>query len=371
MNKPSHRETLRQLLPTLNADDQAWLRQELLGWKTNAKLRESVHISVQELLAMESWLWEHHSNARTARERMSRLRSWCIYMLLRHGAMLPNEIFALSPTDMDWDNNRILVRNETGTRTVPLAPPVMRRLHKACDNAAFAADSQFLRCDDGFMRRSLQQVATACGVPTGLVNARSLRRHRAQELLQQGIPLPVVDIFLGRTANASNTLMRYNHEAAMELLHNHLQADRPLKSSARNIFQGRVTELESAGILVRVTLATASGVEVTTLITDVSRKRLQLEPGKLVNASVKAPWVLAEHTSKADMEQKDTLPENTYLAEVESVRDDGMVMEILARLEDGSQICALQSMDKRAQQPIQKGDSVRISFSTFAVILTI
>lgn len=371
MEQPSKREQLRQLLPTLGADDQAWLRQQLFGWKTPAKLRDTAHIHAQELLAMESWLWEHYGNARTAREKLSRLRSWCIYMLLRHGAMLPNEIFALSLADMDWDSNHILVRNEAGTRIVPLAPPIMRRLHKACNNAAFTADTHFLRCDDGFMRRSLQQVATACGVPTGLVNARSLRRHRAQELLQQGIPLPVVDIFLGRANNTSNTIMRYNHEAAMELLHNHLQADRPMRSSARNIFQGRVTELEATGILVRVTLTTASGVKVTTLITDVSRKRLQLEPGKLVNASVKAPWVLAERVTQVDMEQRDNLPENTYLAEVENVRDDGMVMEILAKLEDGSQICALQSIDKTTPQPISKGDNVRISFSTFAVILTI
>ena len=180
MTQVSTREQLRQLLPTLSADDQTWLRQQLLGWKTPAKLRDSAHIHAQELLAMESWLWEHHAGARTARERLSRLRSWCIYMLLRHGALLPNEIFALSLADMDWNNNRILVRSETGTRAVPLAPPVMRRLQSACSNNAFPADDNFLRCDDGFMRRSLQQVAAACGVPTGLVNARSLRRQRAQ-----------------------------------------------------------------------------------------------------------------------------------------------------------------------------------------------
>lgn len=369
--KTSNRDILRQLLPTLTADDQTWLRQQLLGWKTQPKLHNSTHLDSRELLALESWLWERYGEASTMRERLPRLRNWFIFMLLRYGGMLPKEIFALTMSDLDWENSQIVVREGESMRLVPLAPPIIRRMQNACEHFIFPEDGSFLHCDDGFMRRSLNQCATACGLPAGLVNARSLRRYRAQELLQQGIPLPVVDIFLGRTSNASNTIMRYNPEAAMELLHTHLQSDRPMKSSARNIFQGRIVELESSGILVRVVLATPGGLRVTAFITDVSRKRLELDMDKLVNASVKAPWVMVSPHGGDSQDMTSALPENIFVAEVENVRQKGLFAEILAKLEDGSQICALHNVSAGSTVPLKTGDKARIAFNAFAVILTI
>ena len=369
MKKISNRDTLKQLLPTLSAEDQAWLRQQLLGWKPQVTLHNTAHLHPQELLALESWLWQHYCEADTMREKLPRLRNWCIFMLLRYGGFLPNDIFVLTLADFDWLNNQITVKKADSVRFVPFAPAIFRRIHKACIPYVFPENSCFLQCDDGFMRRSLNQCAMACGLPTGLVNARSLRRYRAQELLQQGIPLPVVDIFLGRTSNASNTIMRYNPEAALELLHTHFLSDRPMKSSARNIFQGRIVELESSGILVRVVLVTSGGLKVTTFITDISRKRLELGMGKLVNASVKAPWVAVAPLMANNQELDATTPENTFVAEVENVRNDSFVVEILAKLEEGSQICALQNV-AYSNISLKKGDKVRISFSVFAPILT-
>lgn len=63
-----------------------------------------------------------------------------------------------------------------------------------------------------------------------------------------------------------------------------------MKTSARNVFQGRITSLRSSGLLVEVVLRTAGGLRVAALITDESRKTLALAEGKLVNAAVKAPW---------------------------------------------------------------------------------
>lgn len=57
------------------------------------------------------------------------------------------------------------------------------------------------------------------------------------------------------------------------------------------------------------------------------------------------------------------------MAEVENVRNDSFVVEILAKLEEGSQICALQNVAD-TNMALKKGDKARISFSAFAPILT-
>lgn len=67
-----------------------------------------------------------------------------------------------------------------------------------------------------------------------------------------------------------------------------------MKTSARNVFQGRIVALRQSGLLVEAILSTAGGLRVAALITDESYRSLALEEGKLVNASVKAPWVMIE-----------------------------------------------------------------------------
>lgn len=108
-----------------------------------------------------------------------------------------------------------------------------------------------------------------------------------------------------------------------------------MKTSARNVFQGRIISLRRSGLLVEVVLSTAGGLRITALITDESCRSLALCDGKLVNASVKAPWVMVQQ----DLPQAErahgvcaSAAENSFPALVERVREDDMVAEILAAL---------------------------------------
>lgn len=141
---------------------------------------------------------------------------WLIFMLLRYGAVRLVEIFALRPHDLDLENGVLRVGGQF-RREVPLPLTVSRRLRRILeDPTLFPASLELMRCDASYVRRCLQHCGEACGLPKGLLSARALRHSRALELARQGLPLPVVDIFLGaaqgapRAASCAATRARRN-----------------------------------------------------------------------------------------------------------------------------------------------------------------
>lgn len=373
MEKNKNREEMAALLRTLSSADRAWLRQRLMRRDSTALLQDTGRISPRELLAVESWLWEKASAARGPREKRPRLRMWLIFMLLRYAALRLVEIFNLRPPHLDLQEGIIRVPDGDGTpgREVPLPLTVSRRLRRVLEDPALFPESQdLMRCDASYVRRCLQQCGAACGLPKGLLSARALRHSRALELGRQGLPLPVVDIFLGRrAAPGQSSIVRCDPQEARRLLREQLQRERPMKTSARNVFQGRITSLRQTGILVEVVLRTAGGLRIVSLITDESCRTLALTEGKLVNASVKAPWVLV---SPGELPKNSSPPaENCFLGVVEKVREDQMVAEVVVALPEGSLVCAIQSCCLESSAALKAGQKATVLFKSFSVILNL
>ncbi len=373
MEKNKNREEMAALLRTLSSADRAWLRQRLMRRDSAALLQDTGRISPKELLAVESWLWDRAAAARGPREKRPRLRMWLIFMLLRYAALQLVEIFSLKPDHMDLQEGIIRLPGSNGNpgREVPLPLTVSRRLRRVLeDPALFPESHDLLRCDASYVRRCLQQCSAACGLPKGLLSARALRHSRALELGRQGLPLPVVDIFLGRrAAPGQRGIVRCDPQEAQRLLREQLQRERPMKTSARNVFQGRITSLRQTGILVEVAMRTAGGLRIVALITDESCRTLALAEGKLVNASVKAPWVLVTPGELS----KNTAPpaENCFVGVVERVREDQVVAEVLVALAEGSLVCAIQSGGLNACCGLKAGQKATVLFKSFSVILNL
>ena len=367
------RESLTALLRTLSPEDKAWLRQRLVRRDSAALLQDTGRISTRELLAVETWLRERADKARGPREKRPRLRMWLIFMLLRYAALRLVEIFTLRPEHLDMAAGVIHVPGTDSTpgREVPLPPAISRRLRRVLDDPEqIVATREFLRCDASYVRRCLQQCGAACGLPKGLLSARALRHSRALELGRQGLPLPVVDMFLGRRPVAGgHGVVRCDPKEAARQLRDHLQRERPMRTSARNVFQGRIVGLRKSGLLVEVTLRTAGGLRLTALITDESCTTLALTEGKPVNASIKAPWVLVR---PGPLPSASAAPaENCFTGEVERVRMDDMVAEILVALPEGSLVCALCGKGQEHPEDLQPGQTVTVFFKAFSVILSL
>lgn len=142
-----------------------------------------------------------------------------------------------------------------------------------------------------------------------------------------------------------------------------------MKTSARNVFQGRITSLRQTGIMVEVVLRTAGGLRIVSLITDESCRTLALTEGKLVNASVKAPWVLV---SPGEFAKNSPPPaENCFLGVIEKVREDQMVAEVVVALAEGSLVCAIQSCCLESSGAFKVGQKATVLFKSFSVILNL
>ena len=185
------REKLSTLLHSLETEDRKWLQQKLMRQDTASLLRDEKGLSDQELLAAESWYWQQYAESTSMRARRAHARLWCIFMLLRYGGLRLVEALALELGHMDWGAGIIHIQGEHA-RQVPLPATHCRRLRQMMeDPALFTPSGALLHCDASYVRRSLQQCGNACGLPAGLLSARSLRQTRILELVRQGLPAPV------------------------------------------------------------------------------------------------------------------------------------------------------------------------------------
>ncbi len=62
-------------------------------------------------------------------------------------------------------------------------PPVAARALRRILSLPEANDKDFLRLDDGFVRRSFYEIAREAGLPEELCAPRALRKARAKEML--------------------------------------------------------------------------------------------------------------------------------------------------------------------------------------------
>lgn len=354
------RERLENLWRSLSLPDREWLRRRLMP---GAGLRADMggpSLSDAECRAAERWFEARCGGTRRPRDAQARLRLWCIFLLLRYGGLRLVEIFALRADDWDWGQGGIVVRGRQG-RWVPLPLPLVRRLRDRLTEPAFLGALARLTCDGSLVRRSLADCGRDCGLPPGLLSARSLRRNRERELLQLGLSPRLVDAFLGR--NPREAAGNPTPPAVLNALRERIQGeDISFRSSARNTFAGRVTHCAACGLACRVDLLTPGGLLLTAIITDTSRRQLDVREGCRLVAQIKAPQV---HLAGDGCSPP---PEATHFCgEVESLRSDARWREVVLRLADGSRVCSLQ--DGVCLPPLAVGLEVRAWFSALAVIL--
>ena len=134
-----------------------------------------------------------------------------------------------------------------------------------------------------------------------------------------------------------------------------------MKTSARNVFAGRITELKQHDFMVAVSLCTASGLPITALITDESAARLDLQQGKIALATIKAPLVLVEKPTQG------ALAGNHYAGIVKRVRRTDFMQEVTVALASGEEVCAL--LHDEEGTLFTEGEEAVVSFKAFAVVI--
>lgn len=311
-----------------------------------------------ELIRAEVWFTKRMEQTDSGPYLNARIRIWLIFVLLRHGGLRLREIMSLSGEDCQFSSGKIKVSG----REALFAPDIARRIGKVWHSWAGNSKTFPLKCDDSQIRRTMARCAYECHIRTECLNASNLRKARGHELESAGLDPRIVAWYMGKTKNPAP----YGLELASYLIENQIIIGGKMKTSARNLFQGQIVSINETGILVDVIVETDSGLKVSAIITKTSKDSMQLAPGKVVYAMVKAPWVsvlpVDERAKAAEV--------NCYEGKVESVKQDAMACEILVTLNQGNRICSLYANGASPSANIAKDATVVVTFSPFSVILT-
>lgn len=138
-----------------------------------------------------------------------------------------------------------------------------------------------------------------------------------------------------------------------------------MKTSARNVFRGKVTSVKKGMILEEVVLQTPGGQTVVAVVTDDSAKSLGVEVGKEFTAIAKAPLVIL---AKAD-QAATTSARNRFLGTITAVEEGKVAVEVTGKLDDGTVLCSLITRESVKNLDLKVGGKIWFLIKAFSVIL--
>jgi molybdate transport system regulatory protein len=220
--------------------------------------------------------------------------------------------------------------------------------------------------DSAHVRRKFYERAAACGFPKELGGPDAIRKARAVELIQNNVPLPVVQKILGHsTPNLTTSYVTFSDDDLRQVEKFFLEKESRRKTSARNAFFGKISAIQKGDIQSKVELVTTGGYSVTTIITNDSLIRLGLKLGMLITAEVKAPWVVLQ---KGEQEPQCSM-ENRFQGTVKRIIKGKVTTEYVVGVADGTELCAVVTCAGNHRLDLHENDRVWAIFNGFAVVL--
>ncbi len=355
--------------------------------------QETRCLDSNQLACLEGSFQEWADSSPRAEVRLSRKRILVIFLLIRYTGAKLNEVLALNPAaDIDLERQRVMYRNadagnavdEDGTeaREVQLSEVLCRSLRELL---AFVAPERRiepgregvnlaepgtergpLSVDPAFVRRKFYERAQSCGFPKELGGPEMIRRARAVELMNANVPLTAVQKMLGHSSpNLTSAYVSFSEEEIRYVTRNYLEKESGRKTSARNAFYGKVSAVVRGSIQSQVSLTTPEGHAIIALVTNDSAERMGLKPGRLISAEVKAPHVELHKCAEPPLSSA----ENRLHGTVSRLATGTVAAEVVIRVSDATELCALISESARMRMNLHVGDEVWTMFSSYAVVL--
>jgi molybdate transport system regulatory protein len=303
---------------------------------------------------------------------LSRRRILLIFLLIRSTGAKLHEVLGLNPIQ-DIDHDRLLVTfNRSGTgqaRSVPLSENVSRDIRLIlADNAVLKAPDGVLTVDPAFVRRKFYERALSCGFPKQFGSPEAIRKSRGVELMQANMPLPAVQMYLGHsTPNLTSSLVSFSDGEMRAITASFLERETRRKTSARNSFSGKITNIRQGDIQVLVELTTPGGHVISSIITKDSLERLGLITGRLATVEVKAPWVGLHKTETDPL----CSAENRLPGIVTRITRGLVNTEYIVRVDHHTELCVVASTESMGRLELQEGERVWTVFGGYASILRV
>jgi len=303
----------------------------------------------------------------------SRNRILLIFLIIRYTGARLSEVLKLRPSkDINFQNYSVRLCKAVATqqavcREVQIPETISAEIQNILRNSQLdAGGEELFNVDPGHIRRKFYERAESCGFPKELGAPEVIRKSRAVELMQNNVPLPVVQKILGHsTPNLAASYVAFSEDDIRQVANYYLGKESQRKTSARNTFFGKVSAIQRGDVQAKIELTTIGGVSVSTVITLDSLTRLGIKKGLLIAAEVKAPWVMLQKTHG----KPECTVENMFNGIVERINKGKVVTEYVVRIADGTEICALMTSESGRRLNLRINDQVWAMFSSFATVL--
>ena len=323
----------------------------------------------EQLDAVTASFAEWYAEAKNPLQRRSRARLWLAFLLMRYGALRLGEVLSIDDRkDFRHKANQLSVRG-ANARRVLLPQPVMEQIAALLQSPMmFGLGGEIFHLDPGYLRRKFYERAKACALPGKLFNPRVIRHSRAIELLCSGVPLQVVQSFLGQqNLNMTANFLEFSGDAVENIVGRYIEREEKMKTSARNSFTGRVSKIARDGLLVEVELTTMAGLKIVAIITEESQQNLNLVSGSIATAIIKAPWVFLA----ADNDKSTNSARNCFHGSIAEIKKTEVACEVVTNLADGTKVCSLISRDSVDSMGLVPGMDIQVLFKAFSVIISV
>jgi molybdate transport system regulatory protein len=304
---------------------------------------------------------------------LARKRILLIFLLIRYTGAKLNEALTINPLrDIDLHRHLIVFRKpgappDRPPREIQISGALSSEIRSLLNDPAFKkSPEKVFRVDPGHVRRKFYERAAACGFPKSHGAPDVIRKSRAIELMQNNMPLPVVQQIMGHsTPNLTSSLVSFSEEDIRQAARFFFEREAFRKTSARNAFFGKIRTIQKGDIQSRVELVTVGGSLVTTVITNESLARLGFKKGTLLTAEVKAPQVILEKTDK----EPPCTAENRFHGNIARINRGRITTEYVVRIADGTELCSLVSSEISRRLDLKENDAVWVLFNSFSVVL--
>ncbi len=314
--------------------------------------------------------WAASSNRHDT--KLSRQRVLLIFLIIRYTAAKLNEVLDL---DLNSDvlaesSSLVFGKDRTGDdelrREVRISNELLQMVIEFGMADSSIASVRSLRVDEGHVRRKFYARAEACGFSREPASPNAIRKARAVELLQNNVPMPVVQRILGHSSpNLTAAFVQLSREDMDHVANHYMEKESSRKTSARNSFFGKISCITKGDIQAEVKLTSHSGDSISTVITNTSLRRLGLKVGSLVTAEVKAPWVILEKA----LLKPNSSAENIFYGTITSIKRGKLTSEIILELPNGTTLCSLMTVESARRLKLKIGDNAWAVFNSFAVII--
>ncbi len=303
----------------------------------------------------------------------SRRRVFLIFLLIRYTGARLNEVLRLE-LKKDFNLEMHTLRFHKGAdpddrtgRNVQIPQAVSIEIQGFLGGLSpRGKGGSLLKLDPAHVRRKFYERAESIGIPRELGAPEVIRKSRAVELMRGSVPLPVVQKILGHaTPNLVASYVKFSVEEMRRVEAFFVDRENRRKTSARNAFFGKIETLRKGVVQAWVEILTPGGTRISAVITNHSLENLGLKRGALVAAEVKAPWV----TIHRSVDRPPCSAENVLGGSVERIVRGKVTSEIVARISDGTAICAVVTAQSLKMLDLRPSDRVWAAFNAFAVVL--